>query len=367
MITLLSTNIGRGHPFYLDGVRERLAGLPGSPQVHATDVFAESRVVPRAVWAAMRELYRRGGSPGLGGALYRVARGDRPFDPRSLPLRLAGSTLRARFGRGDSPLLVDHPILVAIFQGRPGLAYQHGEVAVPAQAIVPGASRVYVPTRAAADAFVRGGIAAASVVVTGLCVEPALADAAAVAYESRQARLRSGVPLVGGFFSSGAEPPRHVEHLVRAAGSAVEAGGKAIVVAARGGRLAAHARQRLGDRVSLVVFSSRLELDRATEAAFAELDYVVGPPHERTGWALGLGLPMAIVGPDVGPFAPLNRAALLEAGVALAIDDAGGARRFGQWLQRARERGKLEEMSARGFGRLDIDGFGVIARDLASR
>jgi hypothetical protein len=371
-LTILYTNIGRGHPFYLDGVRARWTERPDAGALRVADVFECSGPVARAGWIAVRELYRRGGSPGIGGMLYRAARGDRPFDGRSVALRVLGRGVRERFGVDDGPLLVAHPILVAILAGRGSLAYQHGEVAVPAQAIVAGASRVYVPTQGAADAFVRGGYSASRVMVTGLCVEPALADVAKAAYEDRRARVRSDAPLVGGFFSSGAEPPHHVEALAVAACSVVQAGGKAIVVAEWGGRLQRRAREvfaaagvRLdGPAASLVSFRTRDELDARTGEIFHALDYVVAPPHERTGWALGLGLPMAIVGPDIGPFAPLNRAALLRAGVAIALQDRDAAAGFGAWLRRARG-GELEEMIERGFGHAPIDGFRVVARDLA--
>jgi hypothetical protein len=91
----------------------------------------------------------------------------------------------------------------------------------------------------------------------------------------------------------------------------------------------------------------------------------VAPAHERTNWALGLGIPMFIVGPCYGPFAPLNERLLLEAGVARSPDDAG-FRRFGKMLRDMRQQGLLSAMSRAGWGRFNINGFDIMASFLAN-
>jgi len=86
----------------------------------------------------------------------------------------------------------------------------------------------------------------------------------------------------------------------------------------------------------------------------------VAPPHERSNWALGLGLPLFMLGPDRGSFAPLNRTLLLEAEVAKPIESGSGSA-FNQLLSRCRQSGDLETMARAGWQHYPIDGFARIA------
>ncbi|HMB69143.1 MAG TPA: hypothetical protein VKU85_07515, partial [bacterium] len=149
------------------------------------------------------------------------------------------------------------------------------------------------------------------------------------------------------FFSSGAEPPRHVEALAAGAAALARSGAHAAVVfAVRGGRLDRVLAGVAG--VEVVTFPGRAELDRVTAHHFPRFDVVVSPPHERSNWAAALGLPFLLVGPDIGPFAPRNRRWLLDHGVAAEIIDADHARRLPGQLDELRGSGRLLAMSERG-------------------
>ena len=111
------------------------------------------------------------------------------------------------------------------------------------------------------------------------------------------------------------------------------------------------------DGAMVVSFENRREENLFTGHLFGGFDYFVAPSHERTNWALGLGLPMFAVGPAVGPFAPLNRDLLVKSGVAEEIVESEAAGRFGPRLHELRSTGALDSMARAGWGKQAIDGF----------
>ncbi|HWR83180.1 MAG TPA: hypothetical protein VN285_07750 [Candidatus Deferrimicrobium sp.] len=383
-INLLCTNIGRGHPFYLDGILEALTrrGQVGLVREH-TDVLAVSCDVSRWAWQTVRWLYRNGSSPGLLSMVYNRLRASADYNRPSLFLKVMGRDVRRRFREDPDPLVVAHPTLVAIMRGKSDLIYQHGEVVVPREAAVAGASKVLVPTADAAEASIRAGYRSNDVIVTGLCIEPSLVKQAADHFAGRLDRLAGRGCLVGAFFTSGAEPLQHVQKLTRAAVSAVAGGGKAIVFAEHNGRLTRSTMQAFEKRhfpvtslssedlipselpeILLLQYCSRREEYGFAARLFRQFDYFVSPAHERTNWALGLGIPMFIVGPSIGPFAPLNREVLLSAGVAQPLDSVSATDGFGGLLEELRITGALQSMARNGWGRLSVRGFDRIAEFL---
>ncbi len=384
-LDFLYTNIGRGHPFYLDGILEALVRRGDIRLVRTpADVFQVATGLSRLAWRSARWLYRRGSSPGPVAALYRRLRANANYNRPSFTLNLMGRDIRRRYLNEATPLVVAHPTLVAILRGRPKLVYQHGELVAPSESLVTGAWKVLVPTSAVAQPFISCGYEEGDVVTTGLCVEPPLVKQAEDAFDSRMKRLRGARALVGAFFSSGAEPRLHVEKLVYAARSAVSYGGKVILFARKDGVLARRAVARLAGlgtqfvsvdsreylpselpEVLLVRYRSRREENGLVAALFAAFDYFVAPSHERSHWALGLGLPMFVVGPGIGPFAPLNRDVLMAAGVAAEIDSVSRASVFGKSMTQLRTDGTLTQMALAGWGRRPIDGFNVTARFLS--
>jgi hypothetical protein len=386
-VNFLYVNIGRGHPFYLDGIMEALVRTGGVTIVRGSqDVFEISRGLARLAWSSARWLYRQGPSSSLLGTLYDRVRQGADYNRPGFMLRLMGRGVRARYADDTDPVIVSHPTLVGILAGREDLIYQHGELVAPRESLVTGASLVAVPTEEAAQSFISPGYSSEQILISGLCIEPALVRQSEDSFAARMKRIADGEQLTGAFFSSGAEPASHVQKILAASVSALRAGGRIIIFARKGGRLGKRARSLLGGlsgdftpldtsalipvelpSVTLVEFNSRREEDVLTARLFPAFDYFAAPSHERTNWAMGLGLPMFILDPAFGPFAPLNRALLLGAGVAVRLEDDQSAHSFGAALRSLQREGGLLKMAENGWGRRPIDGFTRIAKFLTQR
>jgi hypothetical protein len=380
-INFLYANIGRGHPHYLDGIIECLE----SHRVgQVADVFALASGGSLGAWRLVRLLYRVAGAHGVTAFLYNRLRAYTNYSRSGVVNRVLAGPARRRFLSDAAPLVVAHPLLVAALRGKPSLFYQHGEVAAPRESLVSGRHGVFVPTTHTADAFMAVGIAPAQIIVSGLCIERGLVAQAEAAFHARLGRICGVDPLCGAFLASGAEPPLHVAKLVAAALSAIERGGRTLILASEAGRLAAHATTAFsaaGVRLTRVTFGAaihdsshhallylyrnRRELNQLTADVFPQLDYFVSAAHERTSWALGLGLPMLVVDPSLGSFAPGNRELALGRGVGHAIESVSEAARFGRVMERLRGSGSLARMAESGWGKFDIGGFEHIARVLA--
>jgi hypothetical protein len=251
--------------------------------------------------------------------------------------------------------------------------------------MVKGASKVFVPTSQVADLFERAGYESGDIVVTGLCVEPPLVAQAAAARNSRLSRYDSTGPLTVALYSSGAEPAPHVELLASALVSIVRAGHRAVAVfqgdgqfervlrrVVEGHRFSAIEIEPVAElpdelpQVTLAPMASRQDEYQLTARLFPRFDLFMGPPHERSNWAVGLGLPMLAIEPAIGPFAPLNRELLMDRGVARIIS-ASGAKEAGDLIGDLRSSGELARMSEQGWDREPIDGFATAANYLVQR
>lgn len=386
-LTLLNVNIGRGHPFYLDGIAECLirSGQVGLIR-NQFDALEISRGLSHLGWQGVRWLYQHGPSSRLAGAFYAAARSGVDYNRPSLSLSLLGRDIKERFRFDPDPIVVSHPTLVGILAGHPELHYQHGELAVPPEAVVRGARQVFVPTPEAAQPFLEGGYRSEQVVVTGLCIEPAIVRQASDAYAARLQRLEDGGILTGAYFSSGAEPEPHVKLLVQSAASAIENAGQALIFARRGGRLARAVTTQfrrfgipLADLTNppgdgpepgaawLIETGSRREEGSLVARLFPTFDYIMAPSHERTNWGIGLGLPYFLLDPPFGPYAPLNRHLLLSIGAGLPIATMADAAEFGEFLGHLLEAGQIMSMATAGTNRHEIDGFGAISDLLVRR
>jgi len=381
-VNFLYTNIGRGHPHYLDGIIEC---LPPDRVGRVIDVFAATSGPARAGWRMARLVYHSGGRSQRYAAFYNRLRARSDYNRGGLVQSIMGRPLRQEFLEDAAPLVVAHPALLAMLEGKHGLIYQHGEIAAPRESWVRGRHRVIVPLAETADRFRAAGFAPDQLYVSGLCIEPGLVVQAEDALNGRLERLAGLDPLTGAFFSSGAEPREHVETLVAAALSAVASGGRALIFARRSGLLAVRASARFAvDRRDLVCVRSpgdlpaelpealiclhngRADLNEFTERLFRSLDYFVAPAHERTNWPVGLGLPMFVLDPPLGSFAPLNREFLLAQSVAQVIGGVREASRFGETLAELRGTGALQGMAEAGWGRFETRGFFKIAEFLGS-
>ena len=343
-----------------------------------SDVFEISKGLAEIGWKTARWLYRKGSSGGVVGAVYNKLRASDTNQP-GLLLKLMGQEI-VRFYREESnPLLVAHPTLVTILRGRPNLIYQHGELIAPDQALVEGAAYILVPTQTVAERFIAAGYREEQVIVTGLCIEPPLVRQAADSFQLRLRRFDSDRPLTAALFSSGAEPTPHIEKLIAATRSLIDSVHRAIVFAEQGGKLEKASRPLvaagdltpLSDRAEaaepsassslLVSFTNRRELNAITAKLFPQFDLIVSPAHERVNWALGLGLPIFLLEPSIGPFAPLNRDLVLARGCGLLLNDLDSANKLGETLASCRRSGDLTSFASAGWGKKSIEGFANIA------
>lgn len=383
-LTFLYTNIGRGHPFYLDGIAEALIRKGQIKLVRKeTDVFELSSGISKLGWQIVRLLYKYGAQDGIRSRLYTRLRRENDYNQESLIKNILGSDLKKHFNQTDGPVLVAHPLLASILVGKVELFYQHGELITPKESVVNGIDIVFVPTEESAEPFFKAGYTSEQVIITGLCIEPALVRQADDCYQLRMQRLSGQKPLCGAFFSSGAEPKKHLIQLVETAFSAVENNQKVIVFAKNNGYLASGVIDHFEEKgialkvidskeliphdlppASLVLFNTRREENSLTAKLFNEFDYLVSPAHERTNWSMGLGLPTFILTPNIGPFAPLNAQLMLEAGVANNVGD-NSVRNFGKAITALRKNGQLQKMAHKGWGR-KINGFEVIGDYLDS-
>lgn len=386
-LTFLYINIGRGHPFYLDGINDALIRQGRVGIVRSTeDTLEVSSGLSRQAWKLVHWLYRAGASPGLVNRLYGALRHANDYNRETAALSLLGHSLRRQFSDDDRPLVVSHPILVGLFRNRPHLYYQHGELVAPPESLVAGASQVLVPTDEVAGQFIGIGYDPASVYVSGLCIEPALARQATDAFELRKARIAVDQPLTAALYSSGAEPEMHIDALVKGAIALCRGRTRVIVFAEQGRRLATRL-QRAWHRTDLplvristadtiptdlpkallVEYRSRREETILTARLFPTYDFLLAPSHERSNWAVGLGLPMFILEPCIGPFAPLNRDLLLRNKVAFDLTSNELVIALAERVETLRHRGELTRMSENGWEKYRIDGFARIADLLYDR
>jgi len=377
VLDVIYTEIGRGHPFYLDGTANALKGKYSDHiKPNFNNVFELSHGMPFRLWRMIDILYRHGSQGGIRGALYGlIRRGNSPAGKSPMTSFLSRD-IRRFVRKRNNPVLVAHPLLVPMLSDPTEVIYQHGEIAAPGFAMVKDASMVLVPLGETRDRFIASGIPGERIHVTGLCIEPELADDAGIDFIKRQARTKDKSFLVGAFYSSGAEPKKHIEKITAALESLDNAGQKAVVFCTAGGRLEKEIMNRLEARrfvpgkreerfheaiaksnILAVVYNDRKQIDEYTADLFHYYDYLAAPSHERSNWALGLGLPMFVLHPVIGPFSPLNRDFLSAKGVAEEIKDLRQAGRFANILNDLRSSGRLLEMSANGYDKYDLRGF----------
>ena len=94
------------------------------------------------------------------------------------------------------------------------------------------------------------------------------------------------------------------------------------------------------------------------------LDYFVAAPHERVNWAAGAGLPIVMLEPPIGSFAPENHSYVLRTRCGLGFRYLDAYKKFAIVFHFVRLSGKLSEMVEAGRRVDAIDGARVIAEDL---
>ncbi len=206
--------------------------------------------------------------------------------------------------------------------------------------------RILVPLEYTASRLVAAGISRENLCICGLFIEPEIAAVAPAAFAERQQRLSSSAAtLTIGFFTSGAYPAPHLRAIDTAVASVLAAGHQVLVFAGCGQSRLKSCEAR--------TFSSRQEENCATAASFTQLDCLVAAAHERTNWAVGLGLPMFALLPHIGPFAHENFGFAEAQGVCLPLSEPEN---FGREIRKLHHQGRLAEMSAAGWEKFPITG-----------
>ena len=362
------SEIGRGHPSYLDSVLVVLSRLCANP--------ADCHTVPELctgasglAWGLARSAYRFGGQGGLPTSLYNRLRPPHARPPR-LQLAMLGQGLRGRFTGYQGICLVDHPLLAHILAPVCRVAYIHGEIAAPGVSAVPDAWRTFVPLQATSLKLQAFGVKPETLSITGLLVEPDLVAAADASYTARLLRLESDRPLVVGLFLSGARPRPHINRLMASVESLAASGHLSVVFPGTGAPGAAEMRSELGRRgvpdgaVHVVSARGRNDETRRTAELLPSLDVMVAAAHERTNWAVGLGLPMFALLPHIGPFARENFEFASKQGVCLPLASPADAVALGSTLDALRRSGELTEMARNGWGQHPVSGAATTARAL---
>ncbi len=380
-LNIIYLEIGRGHPFYLDGIIEQLKGKGFSgPALNKVNIIDISSGLSKFLWLRIAAIYRWGSRGGLLSRLYGQWRCRRNADRFGLIEKILSRGIRKYLKTNNNPTLVSHPMLVPMIRGLVPVYYQHGEIAVPRESMVSNSGQIFVPLEQSKEVFRGEGLRADNIFVTGLCIEAELAAKASDMFEERVRRLASEEPLTGAFFSSGAEPPPHIDKIIRAVEANAGAGYRGIIFCRQGGRLEKNLRRTVRpsefnseklpvkpemifgeSRTALISFADRDDENRATCRLFSLFDYFVAPSHERTNWAVGMGLPMFILHPLIGSFAPLNRLFLLSHKTVVDLDTGNKADKFGEMLTAGRRDGTLLSMARNGFGKYRLDGFNKCA------
>jgi hypothetical protein len=374
------SEIGHGHPSYLDSVLLALDRLDRESPVanRQSPAGINSLTVPELcagtsglAWRFARLGYRLGSGGGVATWLYNHVRSP-SARPSGFQLSLLGSSLRKTFDGYEGICIVDHPLLARILAPVCRVAYLHCEIAAPGLSVVPAAWRTFVPLQATSLKLQAQSVKPERIVVTGLVVEPQLVDVAEAALRSRLTRLASEEPLTIGFFASGAEPRPHASSIVTGAASVTLAGHKAVLswgtgmIKASKVQLALR-KQGVADGSFRVIWGrDRRSTTTAVAQVFPDLDVVVCAAHERTSWAVGLGLPMFALLPNIGPFAEENYTFASGQNVCLPLNDTADAARLGDTIAEHRRTGRLVEMARNGWGRHPINGAETIARELIS-
>ena len=367
------SEIGRGHPSYLDSVLLALDRLckNGKDSVRCFTVPDLCAGTAGLAWRIARLGYRLGSRGGAATWLYNRLRSP-DARPSGLQLSLLGASLRRTFAGYEGICIVDHPLLAQILASVGRVAYLHCEIAAPGLSAAPEAWRTFVPLESTARKIEAFGVSRERLTVTGLVVEPELVDIAETAFQARMARLASDQPLTVGFFASGAEPRPHSSSIIAGATSVTRAGHKAVLSWGTGMLQAAKIqlalrRQGAPEESCRVIWSrSRQAATTAVAGLFGELDLMVCAAHERTNWAVGLGLPMFALLPNIGPFAAANFAFASEQGTCLPLEGIAGAAGLADTIADLRRTGRLVEMARSGWGRHAIAGAEAAARELLS-
>jgi len=324
-IVALYSNIGRGHPNYLDSLLRSMHNLPDfiPEQLVVTDVFAQSSGLSLTFWKMLRRLYRSGGKGGLISHLYNALRRRAKAHPRKgLVPSILGHSLRKNLGRHQGLIVVDHPLVSQLLGQSCRVHYLHGEIAAPAEFDYLSAEKIYVPLLYTAERIGGLGISTEKLFITGLMLEPELAGRGDMLSAMRRERMLRGDQITVGFFNSGAYPKAHLVGILESCEFLLEQlAGRAILSTGTDPTMIRLFQSRLGKynpteakddflkgRSLLLLLSAREreQLTLREIEILRHLDLAVFAAHERINWTLGLNLPTILLEPHFGSFAREN-------------------------------------------------------------
>jgi hypothetical protein len=318
------TDIGRGHPNYLDStlraIEHKLEKLPKS--IGAVSVFELSKGMSLFGWKTVRGIYRSGAQGGLASFLYNKARGPGSNGgKKKKTIKVLGKSLCKYFEGYEGIVLVAHPILAQILGELCRLYYIHGEVASPLEFDISSSEKIFVPLQETAKSFISMGIPEDRIIVTGLMLEPELAAKSDLINAERLNRLEAGKRATVGFYNSGAYPKPHVWQIIEGAEHILKKNLGNIMISCgteeRQFRRFKSAISQYKPTTSIVAFTGaspvlllrnneRQKLTLQEIELLPKIDLAVVAAHERTNWTLALNLPTIFLKPNIGNFAPMN-------------------------------------------------------------
>jgi hypothetical protein len=373
-IVALYSDIGRGHPSYLDSLLYLLKIK--YPSLITRTVFEESKGLSLLSWRFIEWLYNISGKGELHTRFYNyVRRRSQTGSEESLVERLLSRDLKRAYKDSRGICLVDHPLIARSLADVCRVWYVHGEIAAPAECAVKGAGNIFVPLVETKEKLIAHGADENAIVVCGLMIEPPLVESAEEVYQKRLARIESNRPLTVGLFTSGAYPKEHMEKIIAGAESVIREGMRAIIFCGTNPhklewvkskaktwriRITEEKEENTPEAedfdLLLVARKNRWEDTLRAVQLIPQLDAFVAASHERTNWAVGLGLPMFVLFPLIGTFASQNYEFAQKQGVVYPVESLGKAKRLGLLLRELREDGRLMQMSQNGFGVHNIGG-----------
>jgi len=386
LITVIYTDIGRGHPNYLDSVLRYLKD--NHPEqyrnMRITSIFEISHGVSLLAWKAVRNMYRVGARGGAISNVYsRFRSGQSEYDPNSAIIRILRRDLLRYLNGYTDICLVAHPLLANMLKDHHRVSYLHGEIAAPRESAVTGIERVYVPLPETSEKMLAAGVERHSLVETGLVLEPELcADIDDVARKTMERIEKADTPLTVGFFISGAYPMKHVELMLKGAESLHDAGHKVrffwgcdrrearkmmqkVMRFDRHVKLDSDSAEPLSDASTVVVAgNSRNDETIRSMRYIPQLDLFCAAPHERVNWAVGAGLPMIMITPAIGTFAPENLDFALKSECGIDLSDERDFITLSEVVSKLRHSGQLSQMVVAGRKIKSVNGAKAIGEDL---
>jgi hypothetical protein len=227
-IVALYSDIGRGHPSYLDSLLYLLKEK--YPKIICRTVFQESKGLSLFAWRLISWLYKLSGKGGLQTRFYNfIRRWSQKGSEDSPAIRILGRDLKRAYRNFRGICLVDHPQIARSLVGICRVWYVHGEIAAPAECAIKGVEKILVPLQETKEKLIACGVKEDALMVCGLMIEPPLVKSADRAFQKRSERIGSDQPLTVGFFTSGAYPKEHMKKIMLGAYSVIQKKMKAVI------------------------------------------------------------------------------------------------------------------------------------------